>query len=169
MTTREGVDHIFKSDKIYPHPTLSGLGIDRKLKRVILEPKATSIESLIQSYKKVVISDSHYGAMFKDIDLISTILTIPLVNRENFIELLNDLSSQDRGFQYAYDVMKDLFDTYTELIRLLPKSFTKCLPDLLSFPKHIILGKLVSNTKQDYTRHQFYNSPILDNENNPKS
>lgn len=164
VTTREGVNHIFKNDKIYPHPTLSGLGSERRLKRVILEPKATSVDNLIQAYKEVTINESGYGSMFRDIEFISAMINVPTVDREIFIERLNNLSSQDKGFQYAYDIIKDLFDTYTEIIRLLPKSFTKCLPDLLSFPKHIMLGKLISDTKLDYTRHQFYNSPILDSE-----
>lgn len=164
VTNREGMEYILTKDKIYPHPMLTGLMVDKKLKRVILEPKKTAAAELIQAYRDVAINTSGYSAMFINIDAISTFIGVPQENRNDFIIRLGNLLSQNQGFQYGYDVMKDLINTYTEIIKLLPKSFTKCLPDVLSFPKHIMLGKLISNTKLDYTRHKFYNSPVLDNE-----
>ncbi|RTZ46191.1 hypothetical protein EJ377_17300 [Chryseobacterium arthrosphaerae] len=57
--------------------------------------------------------------------------------------------------------------TYSEIIKLLPKAFTK-ISKFASFPKHIMLGKLISDTQLDSTRHQFYNSPVLDDERQHK-
>lgn len=81
-----------------------------------------------------------------------------------FKEKVEKCLALDAGFQYAYDVTKDLMATYSEIIKLLPKAFTKKFPNFASFPKHIMLGKLISDTHLDSTRHQFYNSPVLDNE-----
>ncbi|RTZ49423.1 hypothetical protein EJ377_01860 [Chryseobacterium arthrosphaerae] len=53
--------------------------------------------------------------------------------------------------------------TYSEIIKLLPKALRK-FSNFASFPKHIMLGKLISDTQLDSTRHQFYNSPVLDDE-----
>jgi hypothetical protein len=164
VTTRAGIDQILIKDKVYPHPIFSGVMANKKLNRVILKAEKTSGSSLSETYKDVVINDSNYHTMFTNIDVISKLLDIPLINRQNFINVLRSVLDQNKGFQYGYDVIKDLMDTYTELIEILPKSFTKCLPDLLSFPKHSMLGKLISDSKLDKTRHQFYNSPILDSE-----
>ncbi len=164
VTTKDSVDRLLAKDKVFPERTISGnVTTAKKLKRVILTPELKTPELLKQAYKNSA-TESDYSWMFTNIDFISGKMNIPLVDRSNFVNTLNQLANQNNNFQYAYDVLKDLAETYAEIVKLLPSSFTKALPDLNSFPNHVILGKFIPTDGYDYTRHQFYNSPVLDSE-----
>lgn len=68
-------------------------------------------------------------------------------------------------YQYRYDLLKDLVDSYDELRDLFMESYPECCPDINSFPKHLMLGKLSNDfTKDINNRHDFYPSPILTNQ-----
>lgn len=65
--------------------------------------------------------------------------------------------------QYVYDFYKDIIAAYNELRDLLCSVALECLPDLYSFPKHIMLGTPDYKGKahaQPY-RHRFYPSPAV--------
>lgn len=66
-------------------------------------------------------------------------------------------------FQYRYDLLKDLTDTYNEIRNLLPEINAECCPSAQSFPKHLMLGKLNNTEAFDEFRHSFYHSPISGN------
>ena len=63
------------------------------------------------------------------------------------------------GFQYKYDWLKDVVDTYNEIIELLLDLKEECMPDITAFPKHLLLG-LISEiqNKNKQLRHQYYKS-----------
>jgi len=178
VTTLEGINHILGTDQIQPHPLfLENILSPSKLERAIAERLVLErgMESYISSadlrdmYLDVLRNNGYGEEVFKKVNAISNIIGGPSVEFQvfkNTLEVCLNLTVgyQTIGFQYAYDVVKDLTDTYSEIIKLLPRAFTKCLPDLVSFPKHIMLGKLTSNTHLDSKRHQFYNSPVLDDE-----
>lgn len=65
-------------------------------------------------------------------------------------------------FQYRYDLLKDLIDTYNEIKGYLAiAEANHCCADLNAFPKHLMLGE-VERTDACYEfRHGFYKSPIL--------
>ncbi len=65
-------------------------------------------------------------------------------------------------FQYRYDALKDLVDTYQEIKEQLLYLTTECSPNVASFPKHLLLGKLTEVKPYSTYRHQFYASPALD-------
>ncbi len=68
-------------------------------------------------------------------------------------------------FQYHYDVLKDLADTYTEIKGLLLHINVHCCPSIGSFPKHLLLGRLKeSQPHYKSLRHRFYKSPIIGHE-----
>ncbi|MGO4710904.1 hypothetical protein AB4Y90_17705, partial [Chryseobacterium sp. 2TAF14] len=137
------------------------------VERLILDRGAETqfFPSDIKAMYQNVLERNDYGKnVFEKINAISQVLGISVIDHQSFKDILKQCFAQKAGFQYAYDVVKDLTDTYSEIIKLLPKSFTKCFPDFVSFPKHIMLGKLVSNTQLDSTRHPFYNSPVLDDD-----
>lgn len=71
-----------------------------------------------------------------------------------------------RDFQYVYDALKDLIDTYNEIKALLLHINVECSPDITSFPKHLMLGKLEQDPQPQVKilRHRFYKSPIIGNE-----
>lgn len=190
VTTAKGITHILgddrlvidpitgtkkrsRKDRIQPHPLfIDGiLGTDEPqrviMSRLIAANGADTrfSSSHIKNMYIDVLAKNKYGqAVFEKIQAIAGILGVPTVNYQPFRESLARVINQEIGYQYAYDVVKDLMDTYSEIIKLLPKAFTKCLPDFASFPKHIMLGKLISDTQLDSFRHQFYNSPVLDDD-----
>ncbi|UMQ43433.1 hypothetical protein MKS83_06970 [Chryseobacterium sp. Y16C] len=160
-------------DLIHPHP----LFIDKVLKaekqeRVIVErlilEKGVDTQFTSSDVKELYVAaleKINYGEfVFDKINKISEIIGVQGADHASFKNRLQEFFVQRFGFQYAYDVVKDVMDTYSEIIKLLPKSFTKGFPDLDSFPKHVLLGKLTSDIHLDSFRHQFYNSPVLDDE-----
>lgn len=48
------------------------------------------------------------------------------------------------GTQYFYALLKDLVDTWNELVRHLEDDGSSCCPDIDAFPKHLVLGSLDS-------------------------
>ncbi|UKB82413.1 hypothetical protein LF887_15520 [Chryseobacterium sp. MEBOG06] len=168
-----GVTQPVRKDLMQRHP----LFIDDILKparqeRVIVErlilnnnsEKQFSVSNLRDLYINALDKYGYGEPLFKKIEAISRIMGTSTAYYPAFKNTIDKFLSQQSGFQYAYDVVKDLADTYSEIIKLLPKAFTKDLPDLPSFPKHIMLGKLTPGRQLDFSRHQFYNSPVLDDD-----
>lgn len=70
-------------------------------------------------------------------------------------------------FQYRYDLLRDLVSGYNELKAMFMDSVCNCNPDIHSFPKHLMLGRLIPTEADRYLekyRHSFYKSPILEDE-----
>ncbi|VXB16489.1 PKD domain-containing protein [Chryseobacterium sp. 8AT] len=173
VTTADGIKYILERDQIQKHPLfIENILEEVKQERVIVErlildrgiDAQFSSSEVKDLYRNVLVRNNYGKNIFEKINAISNLVGISAVDHQNFKNKLEECFDQKAGFQYAYDVVKDLSDTYSEIIKLLPKAFTKCLPDLVSFPKHIMLGKLTSNIQLDSTRHQFYNSPVLDDD-----
>jgi hypothetical protein len=169
----DGTVQLSRKDRIQPHPLfVEDIMGAVKQERVIVERLIVekgidtpfSSSDLKEMYSTVLEKNEYGKIVFEKINAISQILGTPTVDYLNFQSVVEEYFTQNSGFQYAYDVVKDLMDTYSEIIKLLPKAFTNCFPDLVSFPKHIMLGKLVSDIHLDSSRHQFYNSPVLDDE-----
>ena len=173
VTTKKGITNILGNDRIQPHPLFieNVLNAEKQerviVERLILEKGAETefSSSDLKGLYAAALEKNNYGEfVFEKINKIAEILGGQSVNHTIFKNILQQCFTQPTGFQYAYDVVKDIMDTYSEIVKFLPKSFTKGFPDLDSFPKHIMLGKLTSENQLDSLRHQFYNSPILDNE-----
>lgn len=171
VTTKEGIARILEKDKIQPHPLfitdmMTGLKQERVIiERLILERGIDADFSsldLKNLYSGILVKNNYGENIFKKINAISEVFGISGVDHKGFKQKLITGLAQTGGFQYAYDVVKDLTDTYSEIIKLLPASFARCLPDLLSFPKHVMLGKVAFDFQLDSSRHQFYHSPVLD-------
>lgn len=173
VTTADGIKYILEKDKIQPHPLfLKDILKDEKLERVIVDhliseqgiDKSFSSEDLKKMYSSVLEKNGYGKSVFAKINAISQIIRMPNIDHQIFETKLKECLTQPLGFQYAYDIVKDLTNTYSEITALLPKAFSKCFPDLVSFPKHVMLGKLTSKIQLDPYRHQFYNSPVLDDD-----
>ncbi|SIT20108.1 PKD domain-containing protein [Chryseobacterium gambrini] len=173
VTNEQGVNYILQKDRIQPHPLfIEDILGSVKQERVILErliqekgiETRFSYADLKNMYADVLERNGYGELVFRKIYEISKMFGLPVADHLTFKSVLEECLNLPFGFQYAYDVVKDLTATYSEIIRLLPKTFTKCLPDFASFPKHMMLGKLNSETQLDSSRHQFYNSPVLDDE-----
>lgn len=118
-------------------------------------------QSLKQKYFNLI-SNETVANLGKSLDTI--------LNKFNKAPVSGDISSLFQmsrsaipiDFQYRYDVLKDLVDTYTEIKNLLFHLNMLCCPSIGAFPKHLLLGKL-SEGEQQYKslRHNFYKSPII--------
>ena len=75
--------------------------------------------------------------------------------------ILDDINFHS-GFQHIYNFINDLLDTYEELRSLLVDIRMVCVPDVRSFPKHLMLGKVKPSDTDK--RHQFYYTGVLDHE-----
>lgn len=83
--------------------------------------------------------------------------------QKNLAELFDfDENNIPPDFQYKYDLLNDLIDTYNEIKNLLAHMDGEfCCPDLKSFPKHLMLGEIVKTKPYFEYRHGFYKSPLL--------
>lgn len=60
-------------------------------------------------------------------------------------------------FQYRYDLLKDLIDTYSEIQTVLKVAeATHCCANLKDFPKHLMLGEVAKDQDCYQYRHGFY-------------
>lgn len=67
----------------------------------------------------------------------------------------------DLGIQYYYDFLKDLVETYNRFLDALFGDTTWCCPDFDAFPKHLLLGALVSGANPEEHRTGCYPSPLV--------
>jgi hypothetical protein len=166
FTNLRGINNIVaKGDTLYPHP-LQASPPELRLKRALVGAELNETDDFKSLYSEVVLDLNLLNDISQGISIITSHFKM-----ENHFDILSiapklgDALGVNNngvfGFQYAYDFMKDLIETYTEIKTLLPKSFTNCFPNINAFPKHVMIGKVVDNSANDF-RHEFYNSPILD-------
>jgi len=150
---------------------------DLSVKRVLLnQTNAAVATKLSESYalspeQSQVIVDLKVG-----MTLMANKLT-PYFPSHGIATILNNIdaklpilpSSNQLYFQYRYDLLKDVVDTYNELKESFIYVATECCPSITSFPKHLMLGK-INPTENDVLigryRHKFYRSPILVDDSN---
>jgi hypothetical protein len=87
--------------------------------------------------------------------------------KKNMGELYSfDKNNVPPDFQYRYDLLNDLIDTYNEIKLLLSNMDGEfCCPDIKSFPKHLMLGEVLKTGPCFEYRHAFYKSPLLTGQN----
>jgi hypothetical protein len=94
----------------------------------------------------------------------SEILDIPNSVINPILNQIDDLDNfvNNNRIQYRYDRTRDLSDTYNEIARLLLKLKAECCPNIDSFSKHLLLGRLEAVPTKVYPelRHEFYHSPV---------
>lgn len=81
--------------------------------------------------------------------------------RARLLEITTGFASNAQGIQYYYDFLKDVVETYHQFRDLLFGDTTWCYPDAALFPKHLLLGRLVSGTDPNEHRTGFYPSPAV--------
>lgn len=89
---------------------------------------------------------------------------IPSILNGINVKLASSITVETSFYQYRYDLLKDVVDSYNEAKELFIHIATECCPSITAFPKHLMIGKLVP-TESDLLigtyRHSFYKSPIL--------
>jgi len=138
-------------------------------KRVILDPGIVKASDLRMKFQEAV---SSVAELSKGFDAIAK--TFKVNTYFDGLSLLDKLTSLiDKGignlddYQYRYDLLKDLIDTYNEIKDLMLHLNAECCPDIGSFPKHLLLGRVGANMDLgEYIpyRHAFYHSPVTTND-----
>ncbi|RNL91726.1 hypothetical protein ED312_04190 [Sinomicrobium pectinilyticum] len=169
LVSQDDADHITDRDSLYQKFYLKDLYeklADVAQKRVILNNMNTATYKTLQM--------SYYNAIFDHgvIDHLKkgfqTVLLHFKLDKDNAIiqNRINhrfgfNVLNTPLLFQYHYDLLKDLIDTYTEMKELFIRLTTECYPDISAFPKHLMLGKVTDGETYKAYRHRFYKSPVL--------
>ncbi len=133
----------------------AGLGSSNNVKDYAV--MATAFKDKITE-AKLPLHDA-YSDLFENFSEILSINTGTQNTVLNQIDNLDDFSS-DEKIQYRYDLVKDISDSYNEILSLLLKLKTECCPSIEAFPKHLLLGCLFpSQNEYPELRHQWYPSP----------
>ncbi len=139
---------------------------DVSVPRILLNPSNTrSLSNLALSYNKSLNHEGNVDSLVKGFTLMLT--KVGLVNDRNIIvSYLNQLFDKTYWstvkFQYRYDFLKDVVDSFDELKELFLTRYKECCPNITPFPKHLMLGSpLGDNSANQEFRHRFYPSPIL--------
>ena len=139
------------------------------VKRVVLNQVYTSkYEQLKRAYSDAITGGNTLVDLKNGISALTSkfgnLLDLKLKKSELLIALsrLDSLFSfktfsEPFDIQYRYDFLKDLVDTYNEIVSLLLDIRQMCFPDIAAFPKHLLLGLLSEiNEEPKHLKHGFY-------------
>ncbi len=173
LVNQEDADYILSFDTIFDsHNILSTYFnlSDVVVPRVLVnETNTESFTELNQSYNVAILKDGITGDVKTGIE--SMLMKLNMESEAiEIIQLMDSLFNvgvlpqNALYFQYRYDLYRDVIDTYLEMKELFLEGNCLCSPDIHSFPKHLMLGKLIpteEDTLYKRYRHSFYKSPIL--------
>lgn len=138
-------------------------------RRVILDADVKSADQLRSKFQGAITAVAELSKGFSSIaDTFKVSLNL---GGQTLNDKLNALLSMTgaglKDYQYRYDLLKDLIDTYGEIRDLILHLNVECCPEIASFPKHLMLGAVGAKMELgQYTplRHGFYNSPVTTND-----
>ncbi|WP_281233227.1 hypothetical protein [Flavobacterium gelatinilyticum] len=152
-----------KYDLFEKYNTLEELGI----KKVIPTFNSTAAINQIKQLFNTVVSDiSFRNDLIKNLSVILTYSgydaqRVEITNKINSLTSF-DYSNTPVDIHYIYDLLKDVVATYKELKDLFIQIKSECRPPVGSFPKHLLLGLVQETKRYKNYRHQFYKSPVYD-------
>ncbi|KAF2080757.1 hypothetical protein [Flavobacterium sharifuzzamanii] len=144
---------------------------DLKSNRIVLKKEDfVHLEALKQTFTKGIFKNNVVKNLQEGYNKLLTGLNMPVV-LEVIQKKITELFNFDgdpvlpSDFQYRYDLLNDLVDTYNEIrALLLDIEDSYCYPDINAFPKHLMLGELIKTEPCFEFRHAFYKSPLLTGE-----
>ena len=145
--------------------------VNIEVPRVLITTHITSDSMLKTQFSNVINSYSIIANLANGINIMAEYVGVSLGTKEVITSKLNAaLVATGKDYQYRYDLLKDLVATYKELKALVLRLKSECCPDITSFPKHLMLGKVGDALKlgeRIQHRHPFIKSPIIpeDSEN----
>lgn len=173
LISEEDAQYLVDSDSLFTKHFIQGVYLllpELAVPRVVLtNSNAASQANLQKSFQSAISANNIRIQLKTGIDNI-------LKNFKDFLNLSSEFTSENinqlidqllgfsalnipNDFQYRYDLLKDLVNTYNEIKELLLVLDTECCPDIQSFPKHLMLGKLIETNSYPEFRHSFYRSP----------
>ena len=169
------IERIIRPDNLFRAQSAVEMYLDQRnvhVPRVILSKENSSsapalanlyftekLSSAIQPLKtglNVILADTKYAAV-----------------RNSIVNYIDEIFSATYDnlvlFQYRYDLLKDLVDSYHELKKAFLNRRDFCCPNINAFPKHLMLGnpyakkfKEQNDAYVNQYRHSFFKSPILE-------
>ncbi|GGF39483.1 PKD domain-containing protein [Echinicola rosea] len=163
LTDEEGAERLLSEDNIYQKlnakKIYSQLG-KIKLKRALLTTANTQVLQRLENSYYDAITATEIEKLADGLNAIADLLGANLnVDRLKFFKE-QPSNKLINPFQYHYDWLRDVIDTYHELVDTLYELNATCLPDITAFPKHLLLGFVGNNNQAEGYRHRFYKSPI---------
>jgi hypothetical protein len=162
-------NYIIKKDSIYnlynTYEVLYDELKDIEVPRVILNTNITTEPGVRAKFQAAVQNSSVITGLVEGFTAIADTfgVNMGLGNQSLNDKLAQLLSTTSDDYQYRYDLLKDLVDTYNEIRSLLLHLKSVCCPGIASFSKHLMLGPVGASLSlgnlTEY-RHDFYNSPI---------
>ncbi|AXT55867.1 hypothetical protein D1815_08925 [Aquimarina sp. AD1] len=144
---------------------------DVRSNRVVCQPEDfIHYQELKRSFTNSLYQNNVVGDLRFGFQTLLTAMQMPILLGaiENNLESLYSFTGSNvpPDFQYRHDLLKDVIDTYNEIKELLfNMDFTSCCPDIMSFPKHLMLGEVEKTGPCYEYRHSFYKSPLLTDQN----
>ncbi|MBO9690455.1 PKD domain-containing protein [Chryseobacterium sp.] len=167
ITKGDAKDVIYKQHNAYERLFDSLPNIE--VKRVILDTLVKSASQLKAKFQGAISTVAELSEGFTSIagafNVSVNLGGQTLFNKLNAI--LSTTSPNLEDYQYRYDLLKDLIDTYNEIKGLILHLDVECCPDITSFPKHLMLGPVGAKMELGQSvplRHSFYNSPVTTND-----
>lgn len=167
MTKGDAKDAIYKVHNTYEELFDHLPKIEAK--RVILDADITTASQLKAKFQAAITAVAELSEGFNAIA--STFNVSVNLGGQSLFNKLNSLlypaAFDIFDFQYRYDLLKDLIDTYNEIKGLILRLNVECCPSIDSFPKHLMLGSVGAPLELgEHTsfRHGFYNSPVTTND-----
>ncbi|AHW62209.1 hypothetical protein SAMN05444285_101175 [Draconibacterium orientale] len=163
LVTEKGAEQIIKNDSVFTWhnvPELYTQLPEIKLPRISLlnvDSLAAFRQSFLAAFSQTVITNLKDGY-----EAILDLFGLPSVSTKIDELLKLNLSAINSmvDFQYRYDLLADLIDTYNEIKKLLLHINVECSPAIDSFPKHLLLGRLQETEPYKTFRHRVYKSPL---------
>ncbi|MDN3670814.1 PKD domain-containing protein [Echinicola jeungdonensis] len=176
LTTQEDAKKIINKDSVYQKLETSQVYKNLKkvpLKRVLLNGSNTKkLQSLEDRYYKAIHEPNTRDILYKGLKDILTFLNVSNFDFDLKPHLAKLFIPKPKHFlhpfQYDYDWLKDLINTYHEILDTFFEFDTACMPDIKAFPKHLMLGILEDSSQFPAYRHDFYPSPITGNPDTTK-
>lgn len=133
--------------------------------RVFLSPvNAQVLNSIKQSFLNAFTANTTLANLKAGYHSLFSLFDKPAIDSQISSIFNFNLSNIPADFQYRYDLLNDLIETYNEIKQLLLHIKVECCPAIGAFPKHLLLGKLAETEKYQTFRHSFYPSPVSQTE-----
>lgn len=139
--------------------------------RIVLQPQNfINYDEVKKEFAYGIFKNNVVNKLRDGFEILLNALQMPVMLasiKKNLGELYSfDKNNVPPDFQYRYDLLNDIIDTYNEIKLLLSNMDGEfCCPDIKSFPKHLMLGEVLKTGPCFEYRHGFYKSPLLTGQN----
>jgi len=166
LVSKTNADYIANQDSIFLkhnwYETYTNLPVV-STPRIVVNPRVTrSYTRLKAEYFQKIVGSGVLAGLREGLNSILKKFDHPIIPDQTLERIFAFRKANvPNDFQYRFDSLNDLIDTYNQIKELLLEMNVECCPTIGAFPKHLMLGKVVELQEYPTLRHQFYKSPII--------